>query len=247
VVSRYPSRPAIDPWSALKETLEMQLELDEVSVEPVQAEPLLQAPNVAGNAKTVGDWLRTAAEPTFTRTSVTAETKSASDGGPHRAGGGGGMVFGTVVHRCLEALGTGEVDEAGLEEYVRAAATEEELEDKWLPEALGTIRNVLQHEVWQRGERAKRKVHEFSFTVAQPSTPVTSIVNGVIDYLYEEEDGWVIVDFKTDTFAPEHEAEFIAYYKPQVLAYAAQWERFGYKVKEVGLWFLKGNKYVQVK
>ncbi len=68
-------------------------------------------------------------------------------------------------------------------------------------------------------------------------------VRGIIDFLFEEEDGWVIVDFKTDSVTEEKLQSFIDFYRPQVLAYASEWEKtFGYKVKEAGLYFaLLGN------
>ena len=67
----------------------------------------------------------------------------------------------------------------------------------------------------------------------------TVYVEGVIDFLFEEEDGWVIVDFKTDHFEAGKEEAFVRFYQPQVMIYAREWERtFRYTVKEAGLYFV---------
>ncbi|MNN99845.1 ATP-dependent helicase/nuclease subunit A [compost metagenome] len=72
-------------------------------------------------------------------------------------------------------------------------------------------------------------------------------VRGVIDFLFEEEDGWVIVDFKTDSVTEEKLQSFIDFYRPQVQAYASEWEQtFGYKVKEAGLYFISLQKHVTI-
>jgi ATP-dependent helicase/nuclease subunit A len=69
-------------------------------------------------------------------------------------------------------------------------------------------------------------------------------IRGVIDFLFEEDDGWVIVDFKTDSVKEENLQSFVDFYRPQVLAYAAEWEKtFGYKVKESGLYFASLERY----
>lgn len=242
VVSRYPFKPAIDPWSKLEETLEKQLELDDVHVGPIQTDPLTEAPDVGEEAAALQQWKEVAAVPTFRRTNVTEQAKSGSGLEVHRSGGGGGVAYGTAVHRCLEALGTGSIIREELADFLKLTTAEEGLEEKWLLEAEASVEAVLGHDLWGRAARAKQRYHEFSFAVQKNH----ALVKGVIDFLFEEEDGWIIVDFKTDAYEPVHLNDFVAFYKPQVSAYAEEWERFGYKVKEAGLWFLKGNRYVAI-
>jgi len=85
--------------------------------------------------------------------------------------------------------------------------------------------------------------------VAASSSGGTAIVDhayirGVIDFLFEEDDGWVIVDFKTDSVTEEKLQSFVDFYRPQVQAYAAEWEKsFGYQVKESGLYFAQLGRY----
>jgi ATP-dependent helicase/nuclease subunit A len=248
VVSRYPSKPTIDPWSALEETLAKQTELEEVEAELVQAEMMAEA-DALDMEEALADWnswYAEASKATFQRTSVTEQVKTGSDMELHRPAEGRGMAFGSVVHRALEALGNG-MDMGRLEAFIRSVASEEELKDVLVPDAMETVNTVIQSDIWQRGLNAKMRYHEFSFLLSKKSDDGTdSIVKGVIDFLFEEEDGWVIVDFKTDIFEEKYEHEFVAYYKPQVLAYVEEWERFGYRVKEAGLYFLNSNKYVTV-
>jgi ATP-dependent helicase/nuclease subunit A len=246
IVSRYP-REAIDPWSKLGVTLEKQLELDDVLIEPVIPESLGEAPPLDEEAARLQVWLDQAAVPTFERTNVTKESKAVAETDLHRSGGGGGMAFGSVVHRCLELLGCGAPEES-LESIISCAAADYELDSKWLPEVKDAISKVLQHELWIRGKAALQSLHEFSFTLTKrkEDCPV-QVIKGVIDYVFEEPDGWVIVDYKTDTFEPEHMDEFVSFYRPQVMAYVQEWEStFGYKVKEAGLYFIKWDQYIRV-
>lgn len=70
-------------------------------------------------------------------------------------------------------------------------------------------------------------------------------MRGVIDFLFEEEDGWVIVDFKTDHVEEGVLQSFVNFYRPQVLVYATEWENtFGFKFKEAGLYFAGIGRYV---
>ncbi len=248
VVSRYPDKPAIDPWSALADTLDRQPELDLEAAHPVR-EVARDDSEAIDPAKALAEWsawLEDAGAPSFERTSVTAQVKDDVDVQLHRPTEGRGMAFGSVVHRLLEAIGNGLAADR-LDAFVNAAAIEEGLHEKLIPDALAMVRRVTSSEIWQRGLCAKQRYHEFSFTLTDRSdNGVERIMKGVIDFLFEEEDGWVIVDFKTDLFEEEYTSEFVAYYKPQVEAYVQQWERFGYKVKEAGLYFLEKERYHRI-
>ena len=259
IVSRYPAKIAIDPWSALGNSLNKQFELEEVEIEPTAAEILLHAPNMQMKLKPWKDWLESAAEPTYFRTNVTEQVKKGSEIKLHRPAEGRGMAFGSVVHRLIEAA-AGQVSTAEqgtvarrgstfelMAVYAITIAQEEAMDIKWIPDAITAVAALLQSELWQRGLKAKQKHHEVSFMVTKKSDQANkdTLIKGVIDYLFEEEDGWVLVDFKTDAFDDEQEQSFIDYYKPQILVYAQEWEQiFGYKVKEAGLYFVSKDKYV---
>ncbi|WP_309118302.1 UvrD-helicase domain-containing protein [Paenibacillus sp.] len=247
IVSRYPYKPAIDPWSHLGPALEGQPELDDVQRGerprerwdgPFDAEEALRAWREA-HAK--------ASAPSYSVASVTSLAKGgAADASPPRPSAGRGAAFGTVVHRALEAVGNG-LARGELDAFVRVASAEEALDATYAAEALAMVDAVLASDLWRRAELASRRYHEFTFTAAAREDGMDYIVNGVIDLVFEEDDGgWVIVDFKTDGMAVEDEAAFAAFYAPQVEAYAEYWRRLtGADVKETGLLFLHTNRYVR--
>jgi ATP-dependent helicase/nuclease subunit A len=65
------------------------------------------------------------------------------------------------------------------------------------------------------------------------ATGADQVIEGIIDLIFREEDGWVIVDFKTDTISdPEIKAGRVALYRKQLDLYSACWEQMtGEKVK----------------
>ena len=74
------------------------------------------------------------------------------------------------------------------------------------------------------------------------------LISGVIDLVFREEEGWVIVDYKTDAVSGgEHLDELVRFYAPQVDLYRRCWERLtGTPVHEAGLYFTGLQKWVTV-
>jgi ATP-dependent helicase/nuclease subunit A len=69
------------------------------------------------------------------------------------------------------------------------------------------------------------------------------VLRGVIDLVFEETDGWVIVDYKTDDRTGTPVETLVDRYAPQVRAYAQAWEELGLQVHEVGLFFVHSGAY----
>ena len=68
------------------------------------------------------------------------------------------------------------------------------------------------------------------------------MLQGVVDCCFEEEDGLVIVDFKTDRIRSGEEAQRAEVYRPQLEAYAGALEKvLGIRVKEKILYFFALN------
>lgn len=199
--------------------------------------------------------------PTYAVTSVTGQTKTVGEK-PEWSAEGKGMAFGSVVHRAIEMLDKG-MQEAELEDAIKLLAEEEGLAAEHIDDAARMVRNVLASELWHRSLRARRRLfevplmlrkradevgllssvgdHESEVAAASEGTDTINhvYVRGVIDFLFEEDDGWVIVDFKTDSVTEAELQPFIEFYRPQVQSYAAEWEKFGYRVKEAGLYFVQ--------
>jgi ATP-dependent helicase/nuclease subunit A len=195
-----------------------------------------------------GDWQRwkaAAGTPGFARASVTERAKDVSAEALPRPAEGRGMAFGTVVHEALEAAGCGEPEER-LNALIRCLAREHDMKEEWVEVAAGMVRRALDGDVWRRALSAKRRFHEFPFMLTETGTGGPTFLQGVVDLLFEEEDGWVIVDFKTDLLAEADLPAFIAHYGPQVAIYAEQLTKFGFPVKETGLYFLELDRYVRV-
>lgn len=274
VISLYPDQPAKCPWTSLAEGMDFARELDVPAMSREQQPELSAGPDLRGAAKARQLRLEKIAEPTYAVISVTGQIKAAGEK-PEWSPEGRGMAFGSVVHRMIELLGKG-LPETELDDAVRMLASEEDLAEKHVAEAVRVVQNVLASELWQRSLRARRRLFEVPLMIrkwtdearvlgcggegvdevaasamegtamastdslAQASQAHYILVRGVIDFLFEEEDGWVIVDFKTDHIAEEKLPIFVDFYQPQVQAYATEWERtFGFKVKEAGLYFIQ--------
>jgi len=66
---------------------------------------------------------------------------------------------------------------------------------------VAAVTALMEGPIWQRGLQAKQKHHEYSFMVnKKDEAGKVTLMKGIIDYLFEEEDGWVLVDFKTDAY-----------------------------------------------
>ncbi|MDF2682630.1 MAG: hypothetical protein K0R47_3820 [Brevibacillus sp.] len=241
IISQYPSKPTIDPWSMLQDCLQQQPELEVPVQEPDMPRPVREAADHAP-LHLWDAWRKEASRPTFARSSVTEKAKGSFAGELPRPKEGRGMAFGLVVHRSMEALGNG-LEPEKQDAFIHMIAEEEGLDPKWNDEARQAVNRVMNSQLWVRSRQAKQSFHEFSLFASRENTRL----KGVIDFLFEEEDGWVIVDFKNDLYEMEHEQAFIDFYRPQVMTYAEEWERLGYRVKEAGLYFVSSNRYVAMR
>jgi ATP-dependent helicase/nuclease subunit A len=69
----------------------------------------------------------------------------------------------------------------------------------------------------------------------------------VIDLVFLESTGWVILDYKSERVEASDIPALVAYYKPQIEAYAKAWEKaVGQSVVESGLFFTHTGQYVTV-
>ena len=82
----------------------------------------------------------------------------------------------------------------------------------------------------------------------EPSpSELPTLLRGVIDLVFLEERGWVIVDYKTDRVLPAAVPDLTEHYSPQLRTYANVWQALtGRKVCEAALLFTHPNCYVPV-
>ncbi|MNO42698.1 ATP-dependent helicase/nuclease subunit A [compost metagenome] len=251
IISRYPDRPAIDPWSSFESGLHEGMELFDATIAPVIPSLYDVVHDQKVDEAEIREWRSKLAEPTYRTASVTELAKSGT-AQPPRPLKGRGMAFGSTVHRCIELLGSSGTP-GQLELQIQFIAEEEGMEESLIPDVKAMLEDVVNHPLWKRALRAKRKIHELPLrTIStdmaiEGGTAKTLFLKGVIDFLFEEEDGWVVIDFKTDVYEDGQQQAFVDFYRPQVTAYMEELNRaFGLKVKEAGLYFLHWNEYVKL-
>lgn len=171
---------------------------------------------------------------------------------------GRGTEWGTAVHRAIEYAAQGMDGErlramcavllTGNERPPDASGKPEELD-----ELLGIVRSVLSSPVYARAVAADRMLLEAPFavrmdaagyarligrTAPEPGAPPFEVLDGRIDLVFREPDGWVIVDFKSDAAGDGIPADLMRRYRGQLALYSAAWQRItGEPVKEATLFF----------
>ena len=120
---------------------------------------------------------------------------------------------GTPAGRCRRG-----VERGGSRAEVSAVETRARLE-------AAARRGALRPAGRPRGARASR-------------APGATVLQGVIDLVFEEDDGWVLIDYKSDTVTPANRAALEAFYAPQIAHYRRYWERLTGRPTRAGLLFV---------
>ena len=150
---------------------------------------------------------------------------------PWRRGRAGTSV-GRAVHAVLQSLdlATG----ADIEARSRVQAAAEGVPDRE-KEVAGLIRVAVESDIVHRAVASGRVWREVP--VAAPAGD--GILHGFIDLLFEEDDGLVIVDYKTDAVSASETPEAVLRYRLQGGAYAHALQKItGKPVKEIVFLYL---------
>jgi ATP-dependent helicase/nuclease subunit A len=142
-----------------------------------------------------------------------------------------GRVVGILYHRLMKEVRLDEYAGGGGKILRRIAgpAVKEVAE-----EVCRLVDNTLNSPILERARKARRVFREVPFTYLQDE----NLSEGVIDLLIEEEDGLVIVDYKSDHLRDGELQEKVNLYREQMERYRFAAERItGKKVKEVVLLF----------
>ena len=90
-------------------------------------------------------------------------------------------------------------------------------------------------------QASQRYLVEVPFTLLLTPTGAAELprlLRGVIDLVFREPKGWVIVDYKTDSCAESEVQGLVAHYRGQLFTYADAWQQMvGYPVQKKGLFF----------
>ncbi|MGI9189439.1 MAG: UvrD-helicase domain-containing protein, partial [Longimicrobiaceae bacterium] len=265
VVARNPGNEAKSPWGEFTPWL---VEHGEELVLPSSAAPQPErlersAEDIAAEVARVEATRAAAAEPSYAFTAVTALAKASAaaaeadpsvvpaavsaSGPPERSRG---QAWGRVVHAALEAAGRGargprlrRICHSALLENERLTRAGEPVE---LDELLELVAAVTSSELWERAERAECRCYELPFTVRTDGGPggeSEEHLEGMIDLAFREEDGWVIVDYKTDSGSDPAFARRREGYRRQLEMYAESWKRLtGEPVKERLIFWTSGRR-----
>lgn len=183
--------------------------------------------------------------PSYSIVNVKKESLKGSRRPDWQAEGEYGMVWGTALHQLLEmASQSAKVDWRA---QALAIATEHDLPTSRVDELVETVQAVIASDIWQRSRAARRCYSELPFDVPSERDGQPAIVRGVIDLIFEEPDGWVIVDYKSDGINIEDIDSLCDYYRPQLTQYAHHWQTLtGFHVKEQGLYVTHLKSYYRI-
>ncbi len=118
------------------------------------------------------------------------------------------------------------------------------------------VKKLFDSPLGQRMKSCRKLWREFKFSLLWDAGEVFGkapgerlLLQGVVDCCLEEEDGLVVIDYKTDRVrTAEDIAKRSAFYRGQLLSYAAAMERIhGKKVKQCLLYFISAGKTVEIK
>jgi ATP-dependent helicase/nuclease subunit A len=189
------------------------------------------------------------AVPTFRVVAVT-DVAHAAGRKPAWESTGRGMSWGRVLHGALEAA----MRHPNLELRLHAAnlLAEEERPEGEVEEVVRLVESVRGSPLWTRALAAKRCLVEVPFALNVPSPELgiaealpESLLQGAVDLAFEEEDGWVLVDYKSDTVASNRD-ELVRFYAPQVTLYRRYWERLTGRPARAALFFVATGETVWV-
>ncbi len=254
VVSSYEGKPEINPWSPFEAYLtgapKLEIYMDSegigedekgIELSPGDFEKAWVDIQATRGAINIASYMH------MPVTSLVKEKQPA----PSREVTGRGQSWGNVIHRLLDACAKGKAGD--IEALAGQVLFEEGRNPEEVAPAVQEIKNVLNSPLWKRVMDSGQYYSEAPFYINTKSESLEngiadSIISGTIDLVFKEEDGWVIVDFKTDTIRDEGRLDELAeYYTPQLEMYRQAWESVTRDhVREMGLYFTSINKFVRV-
>ena len=171
-----------------------------------------------------------------------------------------GAALGTIYHRILERLDLErEVTEASLREQLKQMVNSGllragEAETVRIPRLLRFASSSIGKRMQAAARRGQLK-REQTFVMGVPAAKIQAgwpedeqiLVQGIIDAYFEEEQGWVIVDYKTDRVPSGDIRELIPKYGRQLELYGKALEQIsGKPVKEMVLYSLTLGREIPV-
>ncbi len=114
-----------------------------------------------------------------------------------RSGRAAGRVWGTAVHRCIDALARGR-SKNSLHAFVRAVIDEAQLGESAYALMLQWLDDVERSPTWVAARAAGSLQSELAVMQVQQGAAGVVVTEGVIDLAANAPDGWRVVDWKSD-------------------------------------------------
>ena len=166
-----------------------------------------------------------------------------------------GAAKGTLYHRVWENLDYDKIDtKEQIEEQLKNILTAEEKKSIWVPDFNRFAKSPLAGRMKAAAQR-EQLYREQPFVIAMPANQIREeyeteeeiLVQGIIDAYFEEEDGLVLIDYKTDKVQKGQEKELVEKYKVQMQYYKKALEMIsGKEVKEIYIYSTGLGKAVLV-
>lgn len=240
-----------NPWAYFDSQLREYGPLQDPGSQSAPPRPSVKVTDsdVAGALTIINERWGAARQPTYAVTSVKAA--AVKHGTFSYSQGEHGTEWGSVLHVLLQSLMLN--PESDLTSLAEAALADQGLDVALTEEAAETARSVTRSDIWQRALASKKVLVEVPFQVLhtndrEETASMPTIVRGVIDLAFEEPEGWIIIDYKSDRVSRSHVNQLVDVYGPQVLSYSEAWKEITSKpVTEAGLYFTHCAEYVRVR
>ncbi|MDF1536619.1 MAG: UvrD-helicase domain-containing protein [bacterium] len=239
VVSRLEGKAGTHPWAFFSDHLEDAPELpDPEDAQPPDPPEEALGPDGDGDPSAYSKKWESLSRPGYEKSLPSRRAAPGKD--PQPPTGEHGTGWGTVIHKLLEvAMGAAPdtpIDDPELEALAAAFLVEEDLPRDHAAEAVTTVRSVTSSAIWARALEAEQRLTEVPYNYLKSTDPMPVLESGVMDLVFKEDDGWVIVDYKTGSSDKD--------YSEQLGAYREAWESFDIgRVKEVGVLWVDGGEY----
>lgn len=246
VVVQRAVRNDYNPWQSFEQYLQGLPTLADPGPASVQGGSATRIdPSAVNDAVTaVADCWQVAQTASYAKAAAKAIAVKHSIRAKELSSGEHGTEWGSVIHLLLEAAMRRPDDDLHNLAYV--ALAEAGLEVSLADTAVDTVKSVMRSTIWKRAQASSKCLVEVPFEIVKDVAGKPTLVRGVIDLVFIEPQGWVIVDYKTDAVSAENANELIEHYRGQVNLYAEVWEQMVAPVYELGLYFTGLGQYVHV-
>ncbi len=161
-----------------------------------------------------------------------------------------GMEWGEVLHHLIEVK-LREPD-AEICSLAVSAVRQKNLPESFIQPAVDMVESLFKYPggVLERALNSELFMTEVPFHYQKGGDDGRPVfISGAIDLVFKEDEGWVIVDYKTDKSALEKPAreKLKEKYRSQLCSYVEGWkECTGEEVKEAGIFFTEPMEYVEM-